>query len=401
MARLLFRDSQGREGTVELNPTETVYVGRGLECAIRTDDGMVSRRHSQVRMEAGVWVIEDLGSANGVFHNNNRVQKVGLGHGDIVQCGSLMIRYIDEQAAQNTPSPVAQPSQPQPKKGGTMVMAKHDTGGGTPSPGPGFTPAPVSQPAFGGGYGAPPQSFNANGPASASQPQPQPGLPYGGPPSMPGGGAARSGFGGSAGGAAPYGGPPGMPSAAPYGGPPAMPAANSPVPSTTLPYGGPPAMPGGGMPGGPSPVIPGSNGPPAPGLPYGGPPAMPKGGDPSMFGRGGPGSVPAANAPAGPPRDAAENKVMVDLGLEVDPSKLEADLKSLRADVEKANASFEREVADGKRVRAEAATLRERIEELRADKERNLKIVAQLKAERDEAATTASRLSAQVNALED
>ena len=30
MARLLFRDSQGREGTVELSPSETVYVGRGL-----------------------------------------------------------------------------------------------------------------------------------------------------------------------------------------------------------------------------------------------------------------------------------------------------------------------------------------------------------------------------------
>ena len=64
MARLLFRDSQGREGTVELSPTETVYVGRGLECAIRTDDGMVSRRHSQIRMEGGRFVVEDLGSAN-------------------------------------------------------------------------------------------------------------------------------------------------------------------------------------------------------------------------------------------------------------------------------------------------------------------------------------------------
>ena len=65
MARLLFRDSQGREGAVELSPTETVYVGRGLECAIRTDDGMVSRRHAQIRMEGGAYVIEDLGSANG------------------------------------------------------------------------------------------------------------------------------------------------------------------------------------------------------------------------------------------------------------------------------------------------------------------------------------------------
>ena len=41
--RVLFRDSQGRDGALDLSPTETVIVGRGLECAIRTDDAMVSR----------------------------------------------------------------------------------------------------------------------------------------------------------------------------------------------------------------------------------------------------------------------------------------------------------------------------------------------------------------------
>ena len=80
MARLIFRDSQGREGTVELSPAETVYVGRGLECAIRTDDGMVSRRHAQFRNENGRFVVEDLGSANGVYLNNTRVQKTSLSH---------------------------------------------------------------------------------------------------------------------------------------------------------------------------------------------------------------------------------------------------------------------------------------------------------------------------------
>ncbi|MBS1118799.1 MAG: Forkhead-associated protein [Deltaproteobacteria bacterium] len=96
MARLLFRDSQGREGAVELSQTEIVYVGRGLECAIRTDDGLVSRRHSQIRMEGGRFVVEDLGSSNGVYLNNARVQKQALGHADMIQCGSLMIRFIDE-----------------------------------------------------------------------------------------------------------------------------------------------------------------------------------------------------------------------------------------------------------------------------------------------------------------
>src|SRR6478735_6821428 len=123
MARLIFRDSQNREGTVELSPTDTVFVGRGLECAIRTDDGMVSRRHAQFRNENGRFVVEDLGSANGTHLNNTRVQKQALGHTDVIQCGSLVIRFIDEGGVQ-----VVQPqvnfggATPPPKKGGTMVL---------------------------------------------------------------------------------------------------------------------------------------------------------------------------------------------------------------------------------------------------------------------------------------
>src|SRR5436190_2466754 len=152
MARLLFRDSQGREGTVELSPTETVYVGRGLECAIRTDDGMVSRRHSQIRMEGGRYVVEDLGSANGVYLNNTRVQKQALGHTDIVQCGSLMIRFIDEGAVNVVQQPLPSAGAPPAKKGGTMVLER----GTDPGPLPGAGSFPSTSPAPGGPGGFPP-----------------------------------------------------------------------------------------------------------------------------------------------------------------------------------------------------------------------------------------------------
>ncbi len=103
-----------------------------------------------------------------------------------------------------------------------------------------------------------------------------------------------------------------------------------------LPYGGPPA---GGA------------------TPYGGPPAMPSNDrrDPSMFGR-----------PGARPENEAEKKVLVDLGLEFDPQKADGEIKALRADLEKATTNYEREVADGKRIRAESASLRERIDELKA-----------------------------------
>ena len=209
MARLVFRDSQGREGTVELSISEPTYVGRGLECAIRTDDGMVSRRHSQITMENGRYVIEDLGSANGTHLNNTRIQKQALGHADVVQCGSLMIRFLDEGGVNVVPQgrPAQQPTPPQ-KKGGTMVLER-------PSPSPLATDRAPAMPMI---------------PAA-----PAPNMPYGGPPQMPVPVAA-----------APYGGPPAMP--APQNGPPAMPPPLAPLnldgpASTPLPYGGPPEMP--------------------------------------------------------------------------------------------------------------------------------------------------------------
>jgi hypothetical protein len=376
MARLLFRDSQGREGTVELSPTETVYVGRGLECAIRTDDGMVSRRHSQIRMEGGRYVIEDLGSANGTHLNNVRIQKQALGHADVVQCGSLTLRFVDEHAVNVVPQAVPSLGAPPPaKKGGTMVLERTEApplagGYGQPSPsGFGAQPGyPASQPGYPNPSGYPSQP---GVPYGAPPGPPAGGSPYGAPPQMPtpgsvppmnnptpGFGAARGGgFGGSVA---------SQSNAAPYGGPPAMPSATP----ANMPYGGPPGIPGSGA-----------------GSPYGGPPAMPApptmgpvsghgptrlAESPSVFGRGGP--MGPVGAPMQPDPD---KKVMVDLGLEYDPNKADAEIKSLRSQLDKASANYEREVADSKRVRAESSSMRERVEELKAQiKDREDQVVA-------------------------
>jgi FHA domain len=367
MARLLFRDSQGREGTVELSPTETVYVGRGLECAIRTDDGMVSRRHSQIRMEGGRFVVEDLGSANGTHLNSTRVQKQALGHADVIQCGSLMIRFVDEGAVNIVQQavPMGMGGAVPPKKGGTMVIE------------PNQAPPPLS-----GGYGqpapsGPPQGFGAQPAGYGSQPGVQPyggppgfvnplaatgAPPYGGPPSIPPANNPSPGFGAARGGG--FGGSvaqQSQPSAQVYGGPPSMPSG-----TPNLPYGGPPGMPIGGGPAGP----------------YGGPPPMPIGGagatrvgdNPSMFERNGP--MGGVGASARVP-DVVQDKVMVELGLEYDPNKADAEIKSLRSQLDKATANYEREVADGKRVRAESAALRERSEEQKAQiKDREDQVIA-------------------------
>jgi hypothetical protein len=92
--RLLWRDAQGIEGSLDLTSAE-IRVGRAMDCAIRTDDAMVSRHHSRIFWGGGGYVLEDLSSANGVYFQEQRVQSHLFKHGDAVRCGSLWLRYVD------------------------------------------------------------------------------------------------------------------------------------------------------------------------------------------------------------------------------------------------------------------------------------------------------------------
>src|SRR6187402_3134638 len=94
VARLLWRDAQGIEGALDLASTE-IRVGRAMDCAIRTDDAMVSRHHARIFWGGGGYVLEDLSSANGVYFQEQRVQSHLLKHGDAVRCGSLWLRFVD------------------------------------------------------------------------------------------------------------------------------------------------------------------------------------------------------------------------------------------------------------------------------------------------------------------
>jgi hypothetical protein len=103
VARLLWRDAQGIEGSLDLASAE-IRVGRAMDCAIRTDDAMVSRHHARIFWGGGGYVLEDLSSANGVYFQEQRVQSHLFKHGDAVRCGSLWLRFVDAGGAQPAPS---------------------------------------------------------------------------------------------------------------------------------------------------------------------------------------------------------------------------------------------------------------------------------------------------------
>ena len=72
---------------IELRPGATL-VGRSAACQIVLDDGLVSRRHAQFRVDQTVAVLEDFGSVNGVFVNGERITREReLRNGDLIKMG--------------------------------------------------------------------------------------------------------------------------------------------------------------------------------------------------------------------------------------------------------------------------------------------------------------------------
>jgi pSer/pThr/pTyr-binding forkhead associated (FHA) protein len=70
-----------------------VVVGRSSDCNLVVDDALVSRRHAQLRVEGGSVFVEDLGSANGVLVNDERIDgrrelqpgdRIGIGKQQLV-----------------------------------------------------------------------------------------------------------------------------------------------------------------------------------------------------------------------------------------------------------------------------------------------------------------------------
>ena len=68
-----------------------VRIGRDPGCELNTDVDGLSRVHAFVekdRKEDRDWVLDDFGSANGVFWRDRRIRRISLRDGDVVQLGS-------------------------------------------------------------------------------------------------------------------------------------------------------------------------------------------------------------------------------------------------------------------------------------------------------------------------
>ncbi len=74
---------------------DLVTLGRHGDSHIFLDDITVSRRHAEIARDGLVRRIKDLGSLNGTYLNNRRVEQTSLKNGDELQIGRFKMVFQD------------------------------------------------------------------------------------------------------------------------------------------------------------------------------------------------------------------------------------------------------------------------------------------------------------------
>ena len=83
--------AEGR--TVVVGPAGAV-LGRSRDCDVVLDDPNVSRHHAEVRPSGGSWIVNDLGSTNGIKLNGRRIRgPESLKRGDVIELGTSRVTF--------------------------------------------------------------------------------------------------------------------------------------------------------------------------------------------------------------------------------------------------------------------------------------------------------------------
>jgi hypothetical protein len=69
-----------------------LVLGRGQGCTIVLSDITVSRRHAELVLRDGRWILRDLGSSNGTWVNGRQVVEAEVRPGDRVVLGDCRLR---------------------------------------------------------------------------------------------------------------------------------------------------------------------------------------------------------------------------------------------------------------------------------------------------------------------
>ncbi len=154
-SQLVMRSGPTPGKSYALSKTE-VYVGRDISNDIVINDAEVSRKHVRLIMQAGQYVIEDLGSTNGTFVSGQRISGPHiLAADETIQMGENVVLVFTQTTFD--PDATAVMSSPDPTRQEPISMPDMEMEPPTPPP---MTPPAQAQP-----------------PAPAPAPQPPPAQP--------------------------------------------------------------------------------------------------------------------------------------------------------------------------------------------------------------------------------
>ena len=88
----IFTKDGRRVGSYRL--TGDIEIGRSDQCTIRLTDTYASQVHARLSARNGAWVVEDLGSTNGTYLNDQRVESPSeVRTGDRVRIGTTTLEF--------------------------------------------------------------------------------------------------------------------------------------------------------------------------------------------------------------------------------------------------------------------------------------------------------------------
>jgi pSer/pThr/pTyr-binding forkhead associated (FHA) protein len=86
-------DGQG-DGRAEIVGSKGAILGRSRDADVVIDDPNVSRHHAEIRPSGGSWIVNDLGSTNGIKVNGRRVDgPQSLKRGDVIEIGTSRVTF--------------------------------------------------------------------------------------------------------------------------------------------------------------------------------------------------------------------------------------------------------------------------------------------------------------------
>lgn len=84
--------THGTQAGLQVTLGEGVLIGRAADCQLILDDDYVSTRHARVTRTPTGYQVEDLGSTNGTFVNNQRITTpTPFGTGDTLRIGRTLM----------------------------------------------------------------------------------------------------------------------------------------------------------------------------------------------------------------------------------------------------------------------------------------------------------------------